>query len=210
MQGGAVRVGSGVVRTQAFAHPAIDAVDEGRQRRPVAAAKRVAEGVKLARIDLAAGSQQRRVRWCSFRASPPSNVSARATLPSAALAAASPARDRHIAMLARRSGGDDVGGRKRPQRSLRQRDRMVGSTRPGAWLTSRNSDCRGGSSRSSTAHWRAFGLNSSTESTIQTRQPSTPAVDPKNPMVSPHVVNRDQVRSLPLSFGDRSSASSPP
>src|ERR1700726_432865 len=48
---GQVRVGIGVVGTQALAYPAIDAVDEGRKRHPVAAAERVTKGMKFARID---------------------------------------------------------------------------------------------------------------------------------------------------------------
>src|SRR6266851_3943015 len=48
---GQVRVGIGVVGTQAFAHPAIDAVDERRKCYPVAAAECVAERMKFARID---------------------------------------------------------------------------------------------------------------------------------------------------------------
>ena len=43
---------------QAFADPAIDAVDEGRQRHPVAAAERVPERMQFARIDLRQRRQQ--------------------------------------------------------------------------------------------------------------------------------------------------------
>src|SRR5438270_414234 len=44
---------------QAFRDPAIDAVDEGRKRNTVAGAKRLAERVQLARIDLRQSRQQR-------------------------------------------------------------------------------------------------------------------------------------------------------
>jgi hypothetical protein len=60
---------------------------------------------------------------------------------------------------------------------------MVGSTRAGAWLTSKNSDCCGGSSRILSSALAAFGLSSSTVSTMQIRQPSTAAVEPKNEIV---------------------------
>src|ERR1700716_2620353 len=63
---GQVRVGIGVVGTQAFAHPAIHAVDERRECHPVAAAERVAEGVKFARIDPRQGGQQRRCALVKF------------------------------------------------------------------------------------------------------------------------------------------------
>src|SRR4051812_40801315 len=53
---GQVRVG--VVSAQLFADPAIDAVDEGRQRHPVAGAQRLAQRMQLARIDLRQRRQQ--------------------------------------------------------------------------------------------------------------------------------------------------------
>ena len=94
--------------------------------------------------------------------------------------------------------------------SLRQRDRMVGSTRAGAWLTSRNSDCCGGSSRTFSSALAALGLSSSTVSTMQTRQPSTAAVEPKNEMVSRVSSTVITVRITPLSLSVRSSVSRPP
>ncbi len=63
----------------------------------------------------------------------------------------------------------------------RQRERMVGSTRPGAWLTSSSRARRGGSSSTlSSALAPADIAARRRESTIATRQPPSPAVEPKN------------------------------
>src|SRR4051794_41952994 len=59
--------------------------------------------------------------------------------------------------------------------SFRQRDRMVGSTRAGALLIKRNSDCCGGSSSTFNNALAALEFSSSTGSTMQIRQPSTAA-----------------------------------
>src|SRR5262249_45812073 len=68
--------------------------------------------------------------------------------------------------------------------SRRQRDLMVGSRRPGAWLTTRNSERGGGSSRTLRSAFEPSGyFSSSAESTMQTRQPPSPAVEPKKPTV---------------------------
>src|SRR5258708_39243134 len=64
--------------------------------------------------------------------------------------------------------------------SRRQRDRMVGSNRPGAWLTSRNKDLGGGSSSIFKSALEPSGyLSSSALATMQTRHPPSPAVEPK-------------------------------
>src|SRR5438445_3311468 len=55
---GQIRVG--VVGAQLFSDPAIDAVDESRQRHPVAGAQRLAKRMQLARIDLRQRREQRR------------------------------------------------------------------------------------------------------------------------------------------------------
>jgi hypothetical protein len=94
--------------------------------------------------------------------------------------------------------------------SLRQRDWIVASTRAGAWLSRRNSDCCGGSSRILSSALAALGLSSSTVSTMQIRQPSTAAVDPKNEMVSRVSSTVMTVRITPLSLAVRCSVSSPP
>src|SRR5882757_4195359 len=56
---GKVGIGVGVVEAQSLAHPAIDAVDECRERYPVAAAECIAERMKFARVDLRQAGQQR-------------------------------------------------------------------------------------------------------------------------------------------------------
>jgi hypothetical protein len=51
------QVGIGIAGTQALAHPAIDAVDEGRECDPVVAAQRLSQGMKLAWINLRQGGE---------------------------------------------------------------------------------------------------------------------------------------------------------
>ena len=105
----------------------------------------------------------------------------------------------------------DVGGRERPQQSAcGSATGWSAAPAPGAWLTSRNSDCCGGSSSTLNSALAALGLSSSTVSTMQTRQPSTAAVEPKNEMVSRVSSTVITVRITPLSLSERSSISSPP
>src|SRR6185295_14289087 len=54
------QISVGVVSAQLFADPAINAVDESRQRHPVAGAQRIAQCMQFARIDLRQRRQQRR------------------------------------------------------------------------------------------------------------------------------------------------------
>ena len=85
---------------------------------------------------------------------------------------------------------------------------MVGNRRAGAWLTSRNSTLAGGSSRTFSSALALAGLRSSAVSTMQTRQPPLPAVEPKERYVRRTSSTRITVRSLPvLSLNGRSSTS---
>jgi hypothetical protein len=132
--------------------------------------------MQLARIDPQRCQQRRRALlvWCVTAGS----VSARPTLPSAAVATSDSAGSSASISVAAAARESVVDGQ-RPRRRLRQRDKMVGSTRDGAWLTSGNSDCCGGSSRIFKERVRRVRIDSSTVSTMQTRQPSTAAVEPR-------------------------------
>ena len=69
---------------------------------------------------------------------------------------------------------------------------------PGAWLTSSSSERGGGSSRIFSSALAPAALSSSAESTMQTRQPPSPAVEPKKPMVWRDIVDRDDGAQLAL------------
>jgi hypothetical protein len=143
----------------------------------------------------------------TFKAVPPSRSSARATLPSLAIAAAfisGSSASRPSASAAARATSSAPSGR---SASRRQRERMVGSSRPGEWLTTSSRDFAGGSSRIFSSAFAPAAFSSSAASTIQMRQPPSPAVEPKKPIVRRTSSTWITVRSLPLSPSVRSSAS---
>src|ERR1700674_292213 len=119
-----------------------------------------------------------RSRTASVR--PPSSMIARATLPCAARAASrisASSAERSSAVAAARATSASPSGR---SMSRRHRDRMVASRRPGAWLAIRNRARAGGSSSPLSRAFEACGYcSSSAVSTTQTRQPPSPAVEPK-------------------------------
>ena len=122
--------------------------------------------------------------WRSSSASPSSSISARPTEPSGGRRR-SVARSSSAAALAspapRTSGARHVARRRSGRKiRVRQRERMVGSTRPGAWLTSSSSARGGGSSSTLSSAFSPALFRSSSGSTIATRQPPSPAVEPKN------------------------------
>jgi len=83
---------------------------------------------------------------------------------------------------------------------------MVGNSRPGAWLTTSSSDFAGGSSRILSSALAPAAFISSAESTMQTRQPPSPAVEPKKPIVFRTMSTGMNIGTLPLSSSTRSSA----
>ena len=99
--------------------PAIDAVDEGRKRHPVAAAKRVAQRMQFARIDLRQRRQQRRGALLKFE-----GIAAeqRQRARDAALRSLRRLGQRGIvdrdAVRPAAAARDDVVGRERPQRQV--------------------------------------------------------------------------------------------
>ena len=68
---------------------------------------------------------------------------------------------------------------------------MVGSSRPGALLTSNSSARVGGSSSTLSSALAPSRCRSSTASTMAMRQPPSPAVEPKNGTAAAHVVDAD-------------------
>ena len=188
----------------AGAEPVAHRIDEGRERALVAAPERVAERVQRARID-----RRQRARAGALTCS--------RTLQRVAAEQVERARDAAVGGGGR---GLDLGARRRraraprrprarrPRRragaasSVRQRERMVGSRRPGAWLTSSSSARGGGSSRIFSSALAPAAFSSSGGSTMQTRQPPSPAVEPKKRTVRRTSSTAMTVRSLPL-FVDR-------
>ena len=88
--------------------------------------------------------------------------------------------------------------------SRRQRERIVGSSRAGAWLTSSSSAFLGGSSRIFSSALAPCGsCSSSAVSTMHTRQPPSPAVEPKNDTVLADVLDPDHGEELAGLLVDR-------
>ncbi|MBK5959539.1 hypothetical protein CCR97_15190 [Rhodoplanes elegans] len=126
-----------------------------------------------------------------------------------AVASGTPAKPKTPAAAAAAATSGADSGR---SASMRQRDRMVGSSRPGEWLTRRSSARRGGSSRIFSSALAPSGyFSSSAASTTQMRQPPPVAVAPKKPTVSRTWSTVMTVRTVSLfSPGVRSSASNAP
>ncbi len=84
----------------------------------------------------------------------------------------------------RRSSWAATGAASGASISRRQRDRIVGSNRPGLWLTSSSNARSGGSSRILKTAFAALRFISSAPSTMTTRQPSSAAVSRKNSAIA--------------------------
>ncbi len=80
--------------------------------------------------------------------------------------------------------------------SSRQRERMVGSTRAAEWLTSSSRARRGGSSSTLSRALAPSRLSSSTESTMATRHPPSPARRAEKGHRPAHVVDLDILAQL--------------
>src|SRR5437899_321904 len=126
---GQIRVG--VVSAQLFGDPAIDAVDESRQRHPVAGAQRIAQRMQFARVYLRQRRQQRRGSLLQFQ-----RIAAeqRQRAGHAALRGIGSLRQRRIIggdVSGPRRRANDVVGREWPQRQLAAtgQDRRQGSRR---------------------------------------------------------------------------------
>ena len=129
---------------------------------------------------------------------------ARATLPSAAAAAASicgSAAGRPTAAASAAATSVCANGR---SVTMRQRERSVAGTRAAEWLTSSNRARCGGSSSTLSSALAPDRLSSSTASTMAIRHPPSPAVAPKNETVRRTSSTAICCRKKPLSLGVRS------
>ena len=136
------------------------------------------------------------MRWRSSSAGPSRNISARETEPSAACAAAkisALSAPWSSTLAAARATSSTGSGR---SISSRQRERMVGRTRPGAWLISSRRQRGGGSSSTFS---RAFSPDFSSSSTaIDDRHPpaALPGGRPEERYRAPHVIDPDRAEQL--------------
>ena len=185
---------SPLVAIKPLRQPGIDGIEEGGERLRVGSGERFvrAHAARCCRARAAGRADRARAgaaprRPSSRKARPRADAAVRGGsggLRSADRWAARPTAAASAAATSVCAKGRNV--------TMRQRERNVAGTRAGRMADQQQAARAAAAPRgSSGAHWRPTRLSSSTASTMATRQPPSPAVEPKNADGAAHVVDGD-------------------